>query len=223
MADFLTYDDIGDMVEDLMDDDDTDMRNIINREINNTYLEMLYPVTEDKPAWWLQKDTTVTTIAGQQGYNDTVDGGTDDLATDIRRILSISVAGDPIDLVTDIKELDLSSGKGYYDTSTRDKPIQAYLEKIYAGDGTETNNLKFYLTPDAIYLVHYWYEILVPRLSAAADVPRMPEFAHASIAYGTLLKLALFDISIKAGPWGQIYADVVAKLNKFRLNKHFQV
>ena len=120
-----------------------------------------------------------------------------------------------------IKELDLSSGKGYYDTSTQAKPIQAYHQKTYAGDGTETNQLKFYLTPDAAYEAHYWYEILVPRLSATTDVPRLPEFAHPSVAYGTLLKLSLFDIAIKAGPWGQIYADVVAKLNKFRVNKHF--
>lgn len=217
----MTYDEIGDEIEDLMDDDDTDMRTIINKIINETYFELLYPENETNPPWWLEVFDTVTLADGTQTYDDSA-GGAGNIATDIRRILSMSVNGEPIEMFTDVKEIERASGKGFHDTSTKGTPYAIYHSKAYNTDGTQLNKVYFYLTPDSAYTVSYWYEKRVSALSATTDVPMMPEFAHSGIVHGSLVKLALFDLPIKAGPWAEFYKNVVGKLNNFRMNKHFQ-
>jgi hypothetical protein len=217
----MTFEEIGDLVRDLMDDGETDVRAMIDVEINNTYMGLINPVGETEPPWWLTSDATLTLADGTQVYDDTA-GGAGFLAQNISRILTMSVDGSPVGLIKDVKEIELYAGKGYHDTAIKDKPHSVYHGKTFNGDGTEINKVIFYLTPDSAYTVSYWYEIRVSRLSATTDVPLLPDFAHSAIAYGTLTKMALFDLAVKAGPWKAYYDTAVAQLTTYRKIKHFQ-
>lgn len=65
MAEYLTYDDIGDQVANLIDDDDTDVRVVIDAVINNVYRDLLAEVAKGAasiPRWLLDFDDSLQMV-----------------------------------------------------------------------------------------------------------------------------------------------------------------
>jgi len=65
MANFLTFDNIGDQVENLIDDDDTTIRTIIDQVINNVYRDIMGEFRKGRniPPWLTGYDDTLATVA----------------------------------------------------------------------------------------------------------------------------------------------------------------
>jgi len=91
MADFLTFDNIGDQVENLIDDDDTTIRTIIDQVINNVYRDIMGEFRKGRniPPWLKDYDDLLTTSAGIRTTTLASSG------KDIERILKVSVDNQP--------------------------------------------------------------------------------------------------------------------------------
>ncbi len=62
MVDYKTYDDIGDQIENLIDDDDTDTRTVIDQVINTVYQDLIADISRSSrniPPWLKDLDDTV--------------------------------------------------------------------------------------------------------------------------------------------------------------------
>lgn len=219
LSNYLTYNAIAEQIENWMQDDNSKLRTIIDEEINNVYLSLLYPTDEVKATPWLIEDATLTTIDGQQVYDDSVIGASN-LAQDINRLVAISVDYKTVRILTDPKDIETYSKK-YRDATIKGRPGSCFLQKAYDGTGSEINELWFFKRPDAAYVSKYWFERRVAKLVNPNDVPRLPNFAHMALVYGTLITLSLMDIPLKSGAYAELYKGIKGNLNRFRNNQSF--
>lgn len=221
MADFLTYDNIGDQVENLIDDDDTSVRTVIDQVINGVYNDILAQTSKSRkrpPRWLIDYDDSLDTVA---------DTRTTTLATaskSVERILSVSVDNQPCWPI-DYEELEGGQKAGrrnpnptYHWSTSGTRPTNYYHEKAYTTAGVESDKLLWFPIPDAAYDIRYWFEKRVSPLSAAADVPLLPPFSHQLLIWGTLIQLAMFDIRVRSGPWDVFYDSMLKELMAFSDN-----
>jgi len=221
VADYLTYDNIGDRVEALIDDADTTVRAIIDNVINDVYRDIIGEFRKGRniPSWLKDYDDTLDTAASTR---------TTTLATsskNVERIISVSVDNQPCLPVVE-EELELGqkahgsnpSAEFWWSTSNTSRPTRYRHEKSYASNGTETNKLYWFPLPDAAYDIRYWFESRVSPLSASTDVPILPPWAHIGLVYGALEQLAMFDIRVRSGPWSVLFDNVRSQLTGFSNN-----
>jgi len=220
MADYLTYADIYGQVQNLIDDDDSDTLTVIKEIINNVYRDIIGEFRKGKsiPRWLTDYDDALDTVAATR--TTTLTG-----ANNVERVLSVSVDNQPCLPIT-MEELELGSHEGvrnksakyWWDTSSTSRPTRYYHEKKYDAAGAEVNKLYWFVLPDAAYDIRYWYEKRVSPLSADANVPLLPPFAHPALVLGSLAQAEMFDIRAKNGPWDVLYEGVIAQLRGFTNN-----
>jgi hypothetical protein len=290
MAEYLTYDNIGDQVENLIDDDAPDTRTVIDTEINNVLRELIAEVSRksiNPPRWLIDFDDSIdikapckisgitiatpgvitVTAATLLAAGDIVSiyniVGTTELnyrtfrvnskpttssmqlidldnqtALDtsgftawssggdiIHRGVTLATTGKDVERVLygsipsqgrklkPIDEQDLDKRPAWWEDTTS-IPERIYHRKSYI-DSTnpEINQILWFHGADKAYNdFRYWFEKRVPILSAAGDIPRIPHWAHIALVYGTLSRLAMFDIRVKVGPWDALYDGIVQNL-----------
>ncbi len=211
----LTYKDIWERVQNLIDDADPGVLNIIKEAIHMVYEGILarYRGKTQIPRWMVDYDTALSTAADTRETN---------LATadkNVERILKVSIQSgsswyrcDPIDIE------ELENNPNLWLTTNKQRPTRFFHKKSFARSGGETNSLIWFYLPDAVYSIRYWLEMRISPLTSETDVPLLPVWAHPAIIYGTLVQLSQFDIRIKAGPWGDFYSLIISRLDMYNMN-----
>ena len=220
MADFLTFADIYGQIQNLIDDDDTDVLTVIKQVINNIYREVMGEFRKGRsiPDWLVDYDVALSTTASTRETTITA-------SILVERILKVSVDNQPC-LPISVEELEGGAGvvagnkspEYWWSTTNTTRPPRFRHSKTYTAAGVETNKFQWFPLPDDTYTIRFWYEKRVSPLSADANVPFLPPFVHQILVVGSLVQLPMFDIRVRTGPWDSIYASLLSQLRGFTNN-----
>lgn len=105
----------------------------------------------------------------------------------------------------EVDHVGLSDGTQWFDSSTQ-RPTKYTVQRTYDGSTGATNLLMWFPGADAAYDLRYWYVERPPRLSADADVPKLPWRFHDTIIAGAITRLAESSAQVEnAVIWPSLY------------------
>ena len=216
---YLTYSSIQTKIQQLIDDDDSEVLSIIQTVINLVYDEIMARYRGWQfPVQWLcdYDDTLSTTTSTRETALATAD-------KDVERILKVSVSQSgtwypctPV-LLSDLEE----TPHLFWNSTRTRRPERFFHKKTYNIAGDEDNSLLWFDLPDAAYSFRYWFEKRIGPLSLETDSPQLPKWAHPALIYGSLVQLSMFDVRVKAGPWSDLYGRLIGQLDEF--SKKFMI
>jgi len=209
-AGHLTYETIWTYVQSLCDDDDPEVLGIIKTAIVLTYDDILahFRAMSPPPRWLYDYDATLSTTA------DTRKTTLETTDKEIERILAVSVQQS--DTWYPAKRIDVDELEAkpdiFWSTTNTERPYRYIHEKTYQTTGGQIDRLIWFPLPDAAYTFRYWFEKRLGTLTNAGDVPQIPTNGHIALVYGTLVKMAEFDVRVKGGTWDVLFTRAMDSL-----------
>lgn len=198
MANYLLISDIRARIQDFINDSDAGVQTIIDRciDLADRKIRHIDPL---RPLRWLTHYDVFNTAASTRSYALAPSGYT------VGRVLQVKVANDPCILLAseqlekDDDTLPFTVESAWTDTKTG-QPLACWHEQTFnvATPYAVTNKLHFFLMPNAVYAVRYWFEQAYTLL-AAAEVPPIPPEFHEIYIWRAMMFLQGFDVEIKDG------------------------